>query len=156
MKVPDPAGFVTEVTIGTREDYPEAADPGSRPRFLCGLALRACREIEKALAAAGGGRKTRRGLALEAKVESSGNIEGAPADEGSKPELEDLFLEIDPQSCTRGAFPLQPRVSAVLWRVDPDPTFAFRALAGNNPIPRMQQQLDLRVSGAGRSRRQTL
>ena len=101
MKVPDPAGFVTEVTIGTREDYPEAADPGSRPRFLCGLALRACREIEKALAAAGGGRK----IALEAKVESSGNIEGAPADEGSKPELEDLFLEIDPQSCTRRGLP---------------------------------------------------
>ena len=24
MKVPDPAGFVTDVTIGTMEDYPEA------------------------------------------------------------------------------------------------------------------------------------
>ena len=79
----------------------QPADPGSRPRFLCGLALRACREIEKALAAAGGGRK----IALEAKAESSGNIEGAPADEGSKPELEDLFLETDPQSCTRRGLP---------------------------------------------------
>ena len=88
MKVPDPAGFVTEVTIGTREDYPEAADPGSRPRFLCGLALRACREIEKALAAAGGGRK----IALEGSGRQSRQFHGgAAADQAAGPDRLDLL-----------------------------------------------------------------
>ncbi len=62
------------------------------------LALAFC---SRPLRRRGGGRK----IALEAKVESSGNIEGAPADEGSKPELEDLFLETDPQSCPRRSLP---------------------------------------------------
>ena len=66
----------------------QPADPGSRPRFLCGLALRACREIEKALAAAGGGRK----IALAGSGHQPRQFHGgAAADQAAGPDRLDLL-----------------------------------------------------------------
>ena len=58
-----------------------------RPRFVCGLALRVCQEIEKALLAG----STR--AELEAQIEAAVGFERGAADRGEKPARDDRVPE---------------------------------------------------------------